>query len=63
MAEMVYEGPDDVLVVGTLEMSRGVPVDLPSTLAKIAAGFPGVRPAEPRRASRGAAEGTGAAEG
>lgn len=42
MAKVVYEGPDDVLVVGTVELHRGVPTEVSAQVAKVAAAFPGV---------------------
>lgn len=60
--QVVYEGPDDVLVVGTVELPRGVPVELPAAIAELASHFPTVRRIEPQRTSRSRAARTEAAE-
>ncbi|GBC86993.1 hypothetical protein HRbin12_00993 [bacterium HR12] len=43
MPKVIYEGPDEALIVGGVELSRGVPVEMRSTEARAAAAFAGVR--------------------
>ncbi|HXF71255.1 MAG TPA: hypothetical protein VNO79_01425 [Actinomycetota bacterium] len=56
MVEVVYEGPDDVLVVGTVELSRGVPVEVSPAVAKLVAGRGDVRVLGPAGRRRGRAQ-------
>lgn len=68
--EIVYEGPDDVLVAGPYELSRGVPIEVPKRQASALLEIPGVAEASPGPSAGGkgearplAAEGPTEAEG